>query len=324
MLYEISPESLRTGSLPFDLWTNDESGQLAIVLYKGQDVNEFIKKWLVEKGNTLFVLEEDLERLSEYATEKLSDIVNDEEVETKEKIKFIYLVGKTTVRKLLDNPNNGFVAKESERLVTSYLESFLIDPDAARDLLMLTANDQYMYSHAMNVATFNLLLGYKVFGDDRKTLWDLGIAGLLHDIGKTRIDAKILNKPGPLNADEMKMMRKHSEYSHDIIKQHGYKREIQFAGRNHHERLDGDGYPDKLNGDRIHLFAKITAVSDVYDALTSSRIYAPEFTHTEALKTMLRAEGHFDEAILDQLLGIVLMDDRLVSLFKAGKFDPTA
>jgi HD-GYP domain-containing protein (c-di-GMP phosphodiesterase class II) len=320
MLYEISPESLRLDSLPFDLWTNDDSGQLSIVLYKGQEVNEFMKKWLLDKGGTLYVLEEDLERLSEYATEKLSEIVGDEDVSSSEKIKFIYLVGKSTVKKLVKNPDNSFVVKESEKLISNYLDSFLVNPGAARELLILTAQDQYMYSHAMNVATFNLLLGHRILGDDKKALWDLGLAGLFHDIGKTKIDPKILYKPGPLTDDEMKIMKRHVEYSHDIIKQHGYKREIQFAGRNHHERIDGDGYPDSLYGDRIHLFAKITAISDVYDALTSSRIYAPEYTHTEALKTMLRSEGHFDETVFDHLLNIVLMDERLARLFKAGKF----
>lgn len=324
MLYEISPESLRKGPLPFDLWINDESGQLSIALYKGQDVNDFIKKWLTDKANPLFVLEEDLERLSEYATEKLGDIVQDEKVTEEEKIKFVYLVGKSTVRKLINNPENSFIVKESEKLVNSYLDSFLRSPDAARELLMLTSQDQYIYSHAMNVATFNLLLGHKIFGNDRQALYDLGIAGLLHDIGKTRIDPKILYKPGPLTRDEMKIMKTHAEMSHNIIKQHGYKREIQFAGRNHHERIDGDGYPDNLNGDRIHMFARITAVSDVYDALTSSRIYAPEATHTEALKTMMRSDGHFDEYVFDHLLEIVLMSEKLAKLFKAGKFEPPA
>lgn len=137
----------------------------------------------------------------------------------------------------------------------------------------MRTTDEYLYSHSVNVALLCMLIG-KWLKFDYKKLKSLITAGFLHDLGKSRIPPEILNKPGALSKEEYEEMKKHPVY--------GYKIAEGLAGLNedilkgillHHEREDGSGYPFSLKSDKIHEFAKIIAVADIYDAMTSTRVY---------------------------------------------------
>jgi HD-GYP domain-containing protein (c-di-GMP phosphodiesterase class II) len=133
--------------------------------------------------------------------------------------------------------------------------------------------DDYTYTHSVNVSLLSMLIG-KWLKYDYYQIKSLVSTGLLHDIGKGKISPDILNKPGPLDKEELEEIKKHPIY--------GYKLAEQLPGINddtlkgilmHHEREDGSGYPFGLKGDKIHDFAKIVAVADIYDAMTSNRSY---------------------------------------------------
>lgn len=144
---------------------------------------------------------------------------------------------------------------------------------AARSILSaLDAKDHYTFGHSMRVAYYSLVLG-KELGLDNEELYDLELAGLFHDIGKIGIPDKVLLKPTRLDEDEFLQMKKHPEWSAQILEGFDHFQEIAYCTRHHHERYDGRGYPDGLRGEEIPLFSRILLITDTFDAMTSSRPY---------------------------------------------------
>ncbi|CAB4914587.1 unannotated protein [freshwater metagenome] len=144
----------------------------------------------------------------------------------------------------------------------------------------------------------------------------LPLAAAMHDIGKIGISDSILEKPGPLTADERTVMERHTTIGHDILSGSGSEL-LELAAEialTHHERWDGSGYPNGLSRDGIPLPGRIAAVADVFDALTADRVYRGAFSEDEALRMMREGRGsHFDPDVLDTLFELVDEDAGRVS-----------
>ncbi|MCX8129067.1 MAG: HD-GYP domain-containing protein [Clostridia bacterium] len=146
------------------------------------------------------------------------------------------------------------------------------------------STDEYTYTHCMNVSLYSMLIG-KWLKLPQHEIKKLISAGLLHDVGKTQVPSEILNKPGRLLPEEFDIMKKHSLYGYDMLKNiRLLDQDIALAVLQHHEREDGSGYPLRLTADKISIYSKIIAVSDVYDAVTSDRVYKKRATPFEAFK----------------------------------------
>ncbi|WP_428969083.1 HD-GYP domain-containing protein [Sphingomonas sp. Xoc002] len=157
----------------------------------------------------------------------------------------------------------------------------------------LKDRDQYIYIHSVAVGTLMMNLA-RHLGLSEEDVRVAGMAGLLHDIGKMRIDADVLDKPGRLTTAEMVEIRRHPGLGHRILgDMDDLDPRILDVCRHHHERMDGAGYPDGLRGDEISQFVRISSVCDVYDAVTSIRPYKRAWSPHEALAQMLEWDGHF-------------------------------
>ena len=154
-------------------------------------------------------------------------------------------------------------------------QSVFQNVDAMVGLTRIKEHDTYTAGHCVNVATLVLAVAF-ADGMDQATCEMLAAAALLHDIGKTKVPLEILNKPGRFEPHELAEMRKHTLYGEEILNtMSGITEEMMFIATQHHEMWDGSGYPHKLTGQQIHRFGQMTAVADVYDALTSARVYKP-------------------------------------------------
>ncbi|OPG17292.1 HD-GYP domain-containing protein [Ferroacidibacillus organovorans] len=180
------------------------------------------------------------------------------------------------------------------------------------DLASLAGYDNVTYVHSMNVAIYSLLIGASLFLSDSMML-DLGLGALLHDIGKIFVPTEVLNKPDKLTADEYKLMQTHAELGHNFLaKQPELSYLIAHCAFQHHERLNGKGYPRGLRGDEIHLFGRIIAVADVYDAMIMHRPYRRGIVPSEAMEFLYsRADSEFD-------LKIVSLFSKRVAMFPIG------
>jgi putative nucleotidyltransferase with HDIG domain len=184
--------------------------------------------------------------------------------ETVNKVKDVF----TASRETKQVPMNDIVE------LASYTVSNLLSQDfVLQSLKNLNSHDEYTYHHSVNVGVLCGALG-KWLKYDEETLFSLVLAGILHDVGKSQIPLEVLNKPGKLTAAEMSVMRMHTVYGYEMLKDiHSLPDEIKLAALQHHEKFDGTGYPSGLKEDAISDFAKIVAVTDTYDAVTSNRVY---------------------------------------------------
>ena len=194
-------------------------------------------------------------------------------------------------------------AVEVRRMVTlarSIGASIERDSKALINLVRLKDKDEYTYLHS--VAVCALMINFaRHLGLDAQEVEDMGVAGLLHDVGKVAISDAILNKPGTLSMGEMRMVRSHPVAGHRLLTNSPGAPEaaLELCLR-HHEKIDGTGYPDCLEGDALSLTARMGAICDVYDAVTSNRAYKDAWSPCDALTRMQRWTGHFDAALLDR------------------------
>ena len=219
----------------------------------------------------------------------------DKELQTAVKIK-------DETRMLIDNITRDVklgkqinIAK-SEDVVNQILGSITRNKDALFTLISFKNSDEYTYNHSVNVAV--LMTAFcKAIGMTEQQTRSFGVGALLHDIGKAKIPEHILNKPKALSEEEFMQMKKHPVYGRDILSaiQGGISDNVIKIALEHHEQLDGNGYPGGLKGHEISYGGRITAIIDSYDALTSDRVYHHAIDPTSALKIIYeRSQEAFD------------------------------
>lgn len=171
------------------------------------------------------------------------------------------------------------------------------NPGVISALLRLRQQDTYTYMHSVAVGALMVGLGRQL-GLESCLLPDLGLAGLLHDIGKVCIETELLKKKGRLTDEEIARLREHAAHGHRLLAQGNASKVALIVARHHHERADGSGYPDHLVGDKISLYARMAAVCDVYDATTSNRQYKEAWQPAHALRKMAeRSRNQYDTQV---------------------------
>lgn len=179
----------------------------------------------------------------------------------------------------------------SASLVEDVLNSVARNHDALISLTKLRSFDEYTFTHCINVAVLATAFG-RHLGLQPDDLRHLGTAALFHDVGKARIPSNILNKPGKLTDQEFEVMRKHPQRSYLLLhKKKNIPKRVLRGIVEHHEKYNGHGYPRKLDSQAIHPFARIIAVADVYDALTSRRVYKAPMMPSKALTILYGMRG---------------------------------
>lgn len=204
------------------------------------------------------------------------------------------------------------------------------NPAAMLSVLRLKNKDDYTYLHSVAVAALMMALGRRL-GYEGAALKELGMAGLLHDIGKVGVPDAVLNKPGKLSPLEMTSVRQHPQIGWDILRREAAAGPVALdVCLHHHEKIDGNGYPEKLPAHAISRAARMGAICDVYDAITSDRPYKRGWEPAEAIRRMAEwQDGHFDRDIFHafvKLVGIYptgtlvrLASDRLAVVLVQGE-----
>lgn len=185
---------------------------------------------------------------------------------------------------------------EAMPLVEEISESVMRNAGAMIGLARLKTADDYTYMHSVAVCALMIALGRQLELDDEQ-IRQAGLAGLLHDIGKMAVPQPILNKPGKLTDEEFDAVKQHPSKGHQmLLETPGMSAAALDVCLHHHEKIDGTGYPEGLKGDQISLFARMGAICDVYDAITSNRPYKQGWCPAESLRRMAEwSKGHFDE-----------------------------
>jgi putative nucleotidyltransferase with HDIG domain len=179
----------------------------------------------------------------------------------------------------------------------------------------LEARDDNTSAHSLNVTRYSMLLGQRL-GLDEEQLRSLGQGAMLHDLGKIGIPDNILKKPGALDDVELERIREHPKLTSDILAPLEKSNHFSEIARSHHERWDGNGYPDGLNGEDIPLLARIVAIADTWDAMTSDRIYRQGMSEEIALATLEREKhsGQWDPCLMDEFIKLIRQEKRFDSV----------
>ncbi len=190
-----------------------------------------------------------------------------------------------------------------ETPLNQLLDEIVMNKDVQINLTDINAVDDYTFGHCVSTAVYATLMGLDQ-GYSSEKITELGQGAILHDVGKLLIDPLLLNKEGKLTPEEMKEIQKHAEYSYEILKKcdelSDGARDIAFE---HHERMNGTGYPRKKRGYQISAFGRLVAVADVYDALSSDRCYRRKWPNNWIVDYLTRNSGTaFDEEMVASLL----------------------
>jgi len=196
-------------------------------------------------------------------------------------------------------------AAQCEALVEEISESVLRNPGALISVARLKRRDEYTYMHSVAVCALMVALGRQL-GLPADQLKKAGLAGMLHDLGKVLVPLGVLNKPGKLTDEEFAVMKSHPERGHELLVEGGAVGPMVLdVCLHHHEKVDGSGYPHALKGEQISIFAKMGAVCDVYDAITSVRPYKNGWDPGEALRRMAQWKGHFEPRVFQAFVKTV-------------------
>ena len=188
-------------------------------------------------------------------------------------------------------------AASAQKLVEEISDSVSRNPGALISLARLKTADDYTYMHSVAVCALMIALSKQLDLSEQETR-SAGVAGLLHDLGKAMMPMEVLNKPGKLTEEEFAIMKKHPEEGHKLLNGSGADAMAFDVVLHHHEKTDGSGYPKGFKDAGISLYAKMGAVCDVYDAITSNRPYKAGWDPAESLRKMAEwANGHFDQRV---------------------------
>lgn len=194
---------------------------------------------------------------------------------------------------------HGALVKEFKTVFEQLMNELKNTQQLMNLLTHLQVKDEYVFEHSLNVTLYTIAIAKKLHFKE-KDLYTIGLGAMLHDVGKLFVPKEILDKPGKLSNEEFREIQRHTEHGFELL-----RKEIDIpllaahCAFQHHEKLDGTGYPRGLKGENIHYYAKVLAVADVFDALTSHRCYRKAMLPHEAMEILMAGtHTHFDPKVL--------------------------
>lgn len=251
----------------------------------------------------IFIAHEDISSYTTYVESILSKLPPSTLLADTKKVELLRGSAIGVMRDIFNEPTPENINR-GVKAVSGFVYVLMKDPKAYTMLLNLSNHDQYTLQHSVGVATNAIILANKVGMTDEKSLIEIGVGGLLHDIGKTKVNPAIINKQGPLTEEEWAEMKQHAKWGYEMIQDNpDVGTRAKLAIMQHHEEPAGTGYPLGLKNDQIDLFAKIVTISDIYNALTTDRSYSKAKLPFEAFRIIKEKLGHkIDDALFESLV----------------------
>ncbi len=243
---------------------------------------------LIDSGESteFFISQDDLIKYYHQATEQLRIMISDPSIPLVEKTQKLYDVSKDIMKNFFENSASNQVLKSSEEVMGMMDQCLSEGQGSFHTVSKIINKNYYISTHSMNVGIYCLVYGI----NDKMSathIRSLSLGGMLHDIGKAKIDSAILDKPGPLTKEEFDIVKIHPRLGQEIMESmRCYATNVVRMASQHHENYKGKGYPDGLVGKEISLFARICRVMDTYDGMTTHRPYKKAVAPFEALKIM--------------------------------------
>ncbi len=255
-----------------------------------------------DTGDSFFVRVEDKQKYRDWVREEM----NSDQLNPFDKAKILRESSVALMEDLFENPDVNTALDESRPIITEFIDFMDKAPEAMGFMISLSGHDFYTYNHSLDVSIYSLGLG-RALGYNDKDLEELGVGALFHDIGKRNVNLDILCKKGALTDAEWEQMKMHPQYGLVILNGHpNISDAIKAACFEHHESWSGNGYPQQIMGEQIHPFARIVAITDTYDAMTTQRSYNTPLKPIDAV-TMMKEKlaGRYDPEILKAMYSVL-------------------
>lgn len=300
------------GGDPFDIYTRSEGfGTISYVKFASTHPKhqEKVLRLLEEgeaKDGDFYIQEDDLFKYYAHATQSLRAMVSNPKIPHTEKTKKIYDVSKGVMKEFFSYHASGKILESSEE-VMGMMEECMSTADTGFGSIAQIANkDYYTHTHSVNVGLYCMTYGLKA-GMGREDARQLGLGGMLHDVGKSKIPESIINKNGGLTDKEFEEMKNHAPQGEELLRgMTCYTNNVVRMAGEHHEKFCGGGYPKGLVGEEIALFARICKIMDVYDALTTRRSYKKAMSAFDTLTLMNKQMGdEFDRKLLGNFIRLM-------------------
>ena len=285
---------IRIGSLcldtitGFDLYLKPQ-GAKPPALYRDKTLpfTEEARERLKQKGITkLYVRSTQASDYRKYVQANLRSIIADPQVDVTERAEVLYTSAQDVMKTLMDDPRSGRLFDTTSKLAADAVWFLFNQPASFGSLLKVTSYDYYTYTHCVNVFLFCMALARKMSYSENEVL-TFGTGALLHDVGKCMIPTDIINAPGKLTAEQWAVMKKHPEFGCQILTEQGiHDPVVHDITLHHHEKINGKGYPQGMTGRDLSRFARICTIVDIFDALTTRRVYKDAVGSFPALKLM--------------------------------------
>jgi len=305
----ISVEGLRSGSsTDVDLFAKLGDGYFVVKPRRLEVGARLIQRFRNEGTPHVFIRKSDRQIYFAKLESNLSKLVSSPSVPMREKAGVITDYAVEIIDQLFSDPGNPRTISSAKNLTQECVRFIGSNHHAFLHLVELSNHDQYTYAHSVGVAAYTIALAPQIMDVDPQTLSDMGLAALMHDIGKCMVDPSVINKKGPLNEDEWAQMKKHPEYGAEIIRRHrNLSPIVALTAEGHHENLVGSGYPHGLVASRIDPLVRIVCMADAFSALTTKRSYSTPRDNITALKLIREnLDKKFDPSLFKPFVKLFL------------------
>jgi HD-GYP domain-containing protein (c-di-GMP phosphodiesterase class II) len=252
---------------------------------------------------TIWILERDFPMIRKRIESVLTNPKLTADLPAERKMEALQRAASVVVDDLFVNPSAENITR-GVKVVSSFVRELVKEPKSYLMLSKLSEHDPYTLQHSIGCSVNCIILARKIGIHNEAELLEVGLAGLLHDIGKVKVNTAIINKPGALDDLEWKEMKQHSQHGYDIVRASpSLSDRTKYAILDHHEERDGRGYPRGLKAPEIHVFSKIVGICDIFNALTTNRSYSDARSPFDAFQLMREKLTHkFDDKLFKNLV----------------------
>ena len=287
--------------IPFDLFVQIGAKHIHY-LRAGDKLDAYRVQNLEQKApESFYVTSADFEKYKKF----IHDQVHGDLLKPEEKALILRESSMALVEELFESEDVEKALNDSKGIIDSFIDFMGSDSSAMAHLVGLSSHDFYTYNHSLDVSIYCLGLAQAV-GYSPADLKEIGVGGLFHDIGKRNVPMEIITKKGGLDESEWAQMQKHPQYGLIILEEYGSSDAIKACCFEHHESFLGNGYPQALSGPEIHHMARITAIADTYDAMTTKRSYNTPLRPTEAVEMInTKLANRYDPDLLKAMYEVL-------------------